>query len=102
MDFIDKITALLPHVGNVVEWFFVTIVIKYIISKWIAQKTVEIMKKVLVSSQKHAIYWVHYRERAIGRGHKADVPETCRDGLCKTIHPRIEKFARYQSTNREF
>lgn len=86
MDVIANIlTTYAPVIWQGLEWFFVTIIIKYIVVRWIADIVLTNIKRVLIKTRTHAIYWFHYRERAAGHGHKYDTPELCQDGACKSL-----------------
>lgn len=67
------------------EFFVVGILIKYVFAKWLAEKVLKGIKFVLVRSQRHAIYWLHYREKAMGHGHQYETPELCQDGVCRML-----------------
>jgi len=80
-DLLNHIATLLSQLWELVEWLFVTIFIKYIFVRYLAEK----VKNYLTKTRDGAIYWDHFRLRARGHGHDYDVPEDCGEGYCKFI-----------------
>jgi hypothetical protein len=77
---------LLPLAFTVFNYLFITVFLKYVVTKWIAGKIAEFVKYLLIRSQRNAVYWVHYRERAMKNGHRPRTPEQCTDGVCGSYH----------------
>lgn len=61
--------------------FFTTIVIKYIVVKWVAEKTRIILFKMFVKSSRDLAVWLHYFNRRVDKGHQHPLPK-CDDGQC--------------------
>lgn len=79
-------SAVLGVLYQIAEFLLVTVLFKYIILRWIAEKLGKFLKSQLVRTRVHVVYWIHYREKALGHGHQYASPEVCRDGVCKTMH----------------
>lgn len=100
IEIVDWITTQLSHSLEILwalsEWLFVTVFVKYIFAKYIAEK----IKQYLTRRRDDAISWEHYRLRAKGHGHNYDSPEECPDGACHFI--KKETTDLFQRTNQLF
>lgn len=67
------------------EFFFVTILLKYIVAHWVAERLTKLFKRLVIKTKEQAILWIHYRDRAMGHGHDRD-PDVCLDGSCQDIN----------------
>lgn len=72
-------------VGQTIEFVVVTVIFKVIIVHWLADKLLALLKFILVRSERQAVIWVHYYDKALGRAHKYPSPMECQDGLCKSF-----------------
>lgn len=79
---------LLPLGISLANYIVITVFLKYVVGKWVATKLTEILKFFIIRSQRDAVRWIHYRERAMGYGHKYSSPETCEDGICGSYHAK--------------
>ena len=68
------------------DFLIVTIIFKYIIVHWIAEKCMKAFKFMIVKTKSEAISWIHYSEGSSGNGHKSSTPYNCEDGYCKQLH----------------
>lgn len=75
-----------PFVWKTLELFIGTVIVKYIILHWVADQIQKWFKRIVIRTKQQAILWVHYREKAMGHGHKYKSPETCQDGVCRAYN----------------
>lgn len=68
-----------------VEFLFGTIILKMIIAHGIADLILRGFKWAVIRSRRQAVLWVHYRDRAMKRGHGLD-HAICREGLCHFLN----------------
>lgn len=61
------------------------VIYKVIIAHWIADQIMTWAKKKLIKSKRQLALWIHFRDKAMNRGHKED-PQLCFDGLCKEVN----------------
>lgn len=80
-DIATHLASTFDFLGSAIEWLFVTIFIKYIAARYIAEK----IKDFLVKTRDDAIRWEHYRIKAIGKHHQIEPPEACDEGACRFI-----------------
>lgn len=80
-DFIDSIATIGSFLLKAIEFFFFTIVVKYIVVRWIAEKTKKYFVKFFVVSEREVAIWMHYRNKAMDAGH-TDPIHKCDDGRC--------------------
>jgi hypothetical protein len=92
-ELLNQITTLLAHLWELAEWLFVTIFIKYIFVRYLAEK----VKDYLTKTRDGAIKWDHYRLRARGHGHDYTTVEECPEGACRFI--KTTPVAPVQSTS---
>lgn len=78
----------LPSASDIIYFLTVTVLVKYIISQWVANKIMGIFKLLVVRSERHAVYWVHYHQKAIGKTHQYPTPNVCQDGVCKIFYEK--------------
>jgi hypothetical protein len=67
---------------DLAEWFIVAVVFKFIILKWVAEKTKALFMKLFVRTEHDMAIWLHYRNRAMNKGHQHPL-EKCDDGRCE-------------------
>lgn len=67
------------------NFLFLTIIVKYIVVRWIAEQFVKVFGKLFVKSDREAAIWEHHRYRALQEGHAPKNPSSCIDGNCKII-----------------
>lgn len=72
-------------VGNIVEFVIVTVLFKVIVVHWIADRILALLKFMLVRSERQAVMWIHYYDKALGHAHQYPNPAECQDGLCKSF-----------------
>lgn len=77
---------LLPFIIEGLKYLFVTVFLKYIVTKWVAIKLGEFLKFLLIRTERNVVYYIHYRDRAMKRGHMPYRPEDCADGVCRAFH----------------
>lgn len=77
---------LIPGAIALLNYIVVTVVLKYIVGKWVAEKVTDILRYLLIRTQRDAVSWLHFRERAMKHGHNYPSPELCRDGVCASYH----------------
>lgn len=68
-----------------IDFVIFTVLVKYVIGRWLAEWFVKIFKKVFVKSQRETAIWLHYRNRALHKGHRHKTPLECEDGGCVLI-----------------
>lgn len=69
----------------IIDFIVVTVIFKYIVVHWIAEKCMGVFKWAMIRSKDEAIAWYHYSEGAMGHGHTARTPHLCEDGFCKQL-----------------
>lgn len=67
---------------SLAEFFVFTILIKYVITKWIAQQFVSFFARLFVKTEREEAIWKHYQDKALRNGHKKKTPIKCDEGLC--------------------
>lgn len=92
-DLLNQTATQLSHLWDLAEWLFVTIFIKYIFVRYLAEK----VKDYLTKTRDGAIKWDHYRLRARGHGHNYPTVEECTEGACRFI--KIAPVAPVQNTS---
>lgn len=73
------------------EWmyFIIGVVLPtYSMLNWIGTHFGPLLRRLFVRTERDAIAWVHYRQRAAGERHAAKHPVDCADGACTTIQSR--------------
>lgn len=65
------------------EFVVVTIFIKQIMGRWLADKITRVFQKFFVKSRREAAIWLHYRNKALNKGHTHKTPIRCEDDACK-------------------
>lgn len=78
----DSIKHLADSTWGLVEWFIVAVVFKFIILKWVAEKTKAIFKLLLIRTARDMAIWLHFMNKAMNKGHQHPQPK-CDDGQCK-------------------
>lgn len=76
---------------DVLDFLVVTVFFKVIIVHWTADRVLDVFKYLVVRTKRQAVYWVHFREKALGHCHQYPTPEVCQDGICKTFHKDVTK-----------
>jgi len=67
------------------EFLIGTVIIKLIIAHSMADLILKLLKWMLIRTKQQAILWIHYRDRAMNRGHALE-HAVCIDGLCHFIN----------------
>jgi len=75
------------------EFIVIYVIFRGIFSKWLGAKLVDyvfnpfgrFLKKRLIKTERDVAIWMHYRNRALHKGHAHHDPITCRDGMCILI-----------------
>lgn len=78
----------LPSIYELASWLFGGVIVKYIITKAIATELVAFFKYCFVRTQRHIVIYIHYREKAMKKGHDYPTPELCDDGVCKSYRAK--------------
>lgn len=79
---IDSVKHLLGNAGSLAEWFIVAVVFKFIILKWVADKTKALFMLIFVRTERDMAVWLHYRNKAMNKGHQHRIAN-CDDGKCQ-------------------
>lgn len=81
----------MPNIEQVIDFFLVTVMFKYIFVHGIADIIMRILKLILLRSKYEVTSWIHYSEGAMNHGHSAKNPHLCSDGLCKYLSDKNNK-----------
>jgi hypothetical protein len=78
-----------PYIQQVAVFFFGTVLFKYVFTKAIAGVLVDFLKFCMLRTQEHIVMYIHYREKAMNKGHQYDSPDKCKDGVCLSYQSKI-------------
>lgn len=87
----DNVFSQIPNSpSEIIEFVFVFVIIRGVFSKWLGSKIVKyifkplakIIKHRLIKSERDVAIWLHYRNKALKKGHHHDDPIACNDGKC--------------------
>ena len=82
MNFLHQILSIVVHIS---EWIFSAVILKYIIGKWIAERILNVVNKIIKKNDRYRIIFNHYIDQAKGIGHSAGHVLSCSDGTCSTL-----------------
>lgn len=68
-----------------VTFLIFTIIVKYILVRWIADQLKKAFLYYYVRSSKEMALWLHHVNRGLNRGHHHRSPLKCKDGRCVII-----------------
>lgn len=73
------------HIKMLVEFLVITVFLKYIVLRWVAEKLAKLFMHFFVRTEREAAIWLHYRNKAMHRGHQHHTPVECYEGRCRVI-----------------
>lgn len=91
---IEDIFSQLPrNFTQLIEFILIYVIFRGIFSKWIAKKLViyifdpmgRFIKHSLIRTERDVAIWMHYKNKALHKGHNHHDPIKCRDGKCIII-----------------
>lgn len=82
---INSFKDLIDLVVKLGEFLFFTVIIKYIVLKWVAERLLTMFKRFFVTTERAAAIWMHYVNQALNKGHRHDTPIDCEDDRCRIV-----------------
>lgn len=62
--------SLFNLVSSAIEFILFTVIVKYIIGKWIAEQILKLFKRYVLRTESDVAKWLHYRNKALHKGDK--------------------------------
>lgn len=81
---LDSAKHIVGSARDLVEWFIVVVVFKFIILKWVADQTKALFIKIFVRTEYDLAVYLHYRNKAMNKGHHHPIA-VCDDDKCIKI-----------------
>ena len=87
----QNIIEQLPHnFVELIDYIVIYVIFRGIFSKWLGNKLIDtvfaplgkFMKKRLIKTERDVAIWMHYKNKAMNKGHNHDDPFICDDGKC--------------------